>query len=209
MLTTPYTVDPESLFTISAGGFSATCDAFARDEPSDGLWFLSMVGSHTSVKAIAACLLKQPPKIAHIIQGADGMALSGGYQRCSIPYSTIGTWTNKTVKLPVSGGYHSLVYTKLAEYASEDDRFLLLAQSEEDAPHTHYRFLDRRSPLPLHPSWAQWLWRRGLEKEEIVPLQAAGIVAYRCHPNAKSLKEDLSEAVASGRLTLPEEETNG
>ena len=209
MLTTPYTVDPESLFTISAGRFSATCDAFARDEPTDGLWFLSMVGSHTSVKAIAACLLKQPPEIAHIIQGADGMALSGGYQRCSIPYSTIGTWTNKTVKLPVSGGYHSLVYTKLAEYASEDDRFLLLAQSEEDAPHTHYRFLDRRSPLPLHPSWAQWLWRRGLEKEEIVPLQAAGIVAYRCHPNAKSLKEDLSEAVASGRLTLPEEETNG
>ena len=209
MLTTPYTVDPESLFTISAGGFSATCDAFARDEPTDGLWFLSMVGSHTSVKSIAAYLLKQPPEVAHIIQGADGMALSGGYQRCSIPYSTIGTWTNKTVKLPVSGGYHSLVYTKLAEYSSEDDRFLLLAHSEEDAPNTHYRFLDRRSPLPLHPSWAQWLWRRGLEKEEIVPLQAAGIVAYRCHPNAKSLKEDLSEAVASGRLTLPEEETNG
>ena len=209
MLTTPHTVDPESLYAISAGGFSATCDAFARDEPSDGLWFLSMVGSHTSVKAIAACLLKQPPEIAHIIQGAAGMALSGGYQRCSIPYSTIGTWTNKTVKLPVSGGYHSLVYTKLAEYSSENDRFLLLAQAVEDAPNTHYRFLDRRSPLPLHPSWAQWLWRRGLEKEEVVPLQAAGIVAYRCHPNAGSLKEDISGAVASGLLTLPEEESHG
>ena len=138
-----------------------------------------------------------------------GWRFQAAIQRCSIPYNTIGTWTNKTVKLPVSGGYHSLVYTKLAEFSSENDRFLLLAQSEEDAPHTHYRFLDRRSPLPLHPSWAQWLWRRGLEKEEVVSLQAAGIVAYRCYPNAKSLKEDLSEAVASGRLTLPEEETNG
>ena len=209
MLATLKAIDPNDLYTISAGGFSATCDAFARDPSTDGLWFLSMVGSHTSVKAIAACLLKQPPETAHIIQGADGMALSGGYQRCSIPYATIGTWTNKTVKLPTSGGYHSLVYTKLAEFASENDRFLLLAQAEEDAPSTHYRFLDRRSPLPLHPSWAQWLWRRGLEKEEVVPLQAAGVVAYRCLPNAESLKEDLSQAVASGVLRLPEEERHG
>ena len=32
MLATHDTIDPEALFTISAGGFSATADAFARDE---------------------------------------------------------------------------------------------------------------------------------------------------------------------------------
>ena len=51
----------QALFTISAGGFSATADAFARDDITEGLWFLSMVGSQTALKAIWASLLKQPP----------------------------------------------------------------------------------------------------------------------------------------------------
>ncbi len=206
MLATEYTLDPEDLYTISAGGFSATADAFARDPHSNGLWFVSMVGSQTALKAIWASLLKQPPDAAHLIKGADGMALSGGYERCGIPYQTIGTWTTKIAKLPVSGGWHALVFTKMAQYASEHDTFLLLAQTEDEAPRLHYRFLDKRSPLPLHLSWADWLWRRGLQKEEITQLQSAGVVAYRCNPNPESLKEDLSEAVASGTLTLPGEE---
>ena len=95
MLATEHTLDPEALYTINAAGFSATADAFARDPHSQGLWFLSMVGSQTALKAIWASLLKQPPDVAHLIQGADGMALSGGYERCGIPYQTIGTWTTK------------------------------------------------------------------------------------------------------------------
>ena len=38
-----------------------------------------------------------------------------------------------------------------------------------------------RSPLPLHHSWASWLWQRGLAQEEITPLQTVGLVAYHCH----------------------------
>ena len=79
------TSQPQELYTVSAGGFSATADAFARDPDSQGLWFLSMVGSQTALKAIWASLLKQPPDVAHLIRGADGMALSGGYRRCGIP----------------------------------------------------------------------------------------------------------------------------
>ncbi len=129
-----HTIDPKDLYTITSGGFSATADAFARDEATDGLWFVSMVGSQTALKAIWASLLKQPPDTAHIIRGADGMALSGGYQRCQIPYETIGTWTTKIARLPVSGGWHALVYTKTAEYGFEKDSFLLLAQAEDEAP---------------------------------------------------------------------------
>ena len=88
MLATEHTLDPKALYTINAAGFSATADAFARDPHSQGLWFLSMVGSQTALKAIWASLLKQPPDVAHLIQGADGMALSGGYERCGIPYGT-------------------------------------------------------------------------------------------------------------------------
>ena len=204
-----HTIDPEDLFTISAGGFNATADAFARDDRTDGLWFVSMVGSQTALKAIWASLLKQPPDVAHIIRGADGMALHGGYERCIIPYETIGTWTTKIARLPVTGGWHALVYTKTAEYGYEKDSFLLLAQSREEAPALHHRFLDKRSPLPLHGSWAGWLWERGIEEEEIVPLQSVGVSAYRCSPKPKKLRDDLSDAVASGRLTLPREDLDG
>ena len=197
------------LYTVTAGGFSATADAFARDPETEGLWFLSMVGSQTALKAIWASLLKQPPEPAHLIQGADGMAISGGYLRCVIPHQTVGTWTTKIVRLPVSGGWHALVYTKRAEYASDHDSFLLLVQKEADAPELHHRFLDRRSPLPLHDSWAEWLWRRGLDTGEIVPLQSVGVTAYRCSPDGESLREDLSRAVASGRLQMPGEAGDG
>ena len=200
----PQTLDPE-LYTISAGGFSATADAFARDPESNGLWFVSMVGAQTALKAIWASMLKQPPDPAHIIRGADGMALSGGYRRCIIPQETIGTWTTKIARLPASGGWHALVYTKMAEFASGHDAFLLLAHEGDDVPALHHRFLDRRSPLPLHHTWAEWLWRRGLSTGEIVPLQSAGIAAYRCNPDAESLRDDLSRAVARGVLSLPEE----
>ena len=168
-----------------------------------------MVGSQTALKAIWASLLKQPPDTAHLIRGADGMALSGGYQRCVIPYESVGTWTTKIARLPVSGGWHALVFTKMAEFSFERDSFLLLAQSEEDAPALHHRFLDRRSPLPLHGSWVNWLWQRGIDEGEIVPLQSVGISAYRCSPKADKLREDLSYAVSSGSLTLPEEGSDG
>ena len=56
-----HTIDPEELFTITSGGFSATADAFARDDKTDGLWFVSMASSQTALKAIWASLLKQPP----------------------------------------------------------------------------------------------------------------------------------------------------
>ncbi len=202
-------VNPEDLYTVSAGGYSATADAFARDEEKDGLWFLSMVGSQTALKAIWASLLKQPPDAAHLIRGADGGELTGDYLRCSIPNQTIGTWTTKISRLPTTGSWHAMVYTRLAEYSFERDDFLLLARSTEDAPALHHRFLDRRSPLPLHHSWATWLWRRGVRTGEIVPLQSSGISAWVCSPKGEKLRDDLSDAVALGTLTLKEENQDG
>ena len=206
---TPHETPEPELYTITAGGFSATADAFARDPETDGLWFLSMVGAQTALKAIWASLLKQPPDPAHIIRGADGMALSGGYQRCVIPQRTIGTWTTKIARLPASGGWHALIYTKMAEFAAEHDGFLMLAHDGDDLPVLHHRFLDRRSPLPLHHTWAEWLWRRGLASGEITPLQSSGITAYVCNPDGESLREDLSRAVALGVLTLPVDVASG
>ena len=205
MLDTP-TMPPDvgdQLYTISAGGFSATVDAFARDEQTEGLWFLSMLGSQTAVKAIWAALLKQPPEAAFLIRGADGLPQSGGYERCLVPEETIGTWTTKIARLPSSGGWQAMVYTKLAEFRFERDEFLLLAPDEDAAPALHRRFLDRRSDLPLPPEWSDWLWQSGLRNETIAPLESVGVAAYRCVPNHDLLREELSQAVAAGRLSLP------
>ena len=202
-------VNPEDLYTVSAGGYSATADAFARNQDSGELWFLSMVGPQTALKAIWASLLKQPPEAAHLIRGADGGELSGDYLRSSIPHHTIGTWTTKIARLPTTGGWHALVYTRLAEFAFERDDFLLLARTSDEAPALHHRFLDRRSPLPLHRSWAPWLWHRGLRNGEIVPLQFSGIWAWVCNPDPEKLRADLSDAVALGTLTLKEEGDHG
>ena len=195
-------LEPNDLYTISAGGFSATADAFARDPDDEGLWFLSMVGAQTALKAVWAALLKQPPEPAFL----EGGSLSAGYRRCLVPRHTVGTWTTRIARLPVSGGWHALVYTRMAEYAFDRDSFLLLAQREEEAPALHYRFLDRRSSLPMHRSWADWLWRRGLQSGEVAPLQSAGVLAYRCEPDPERLRDDLSEAVASGLVAPPDDD---
>ena len=205
MKASPSPPGPDDLHTVSAAGFSATVDAFARDDRAQSLWFLSMVGSQTALKAIWAALLKQPPEAAHLMRGADGTALSGGYQRCTIPPHTVGTWTTKISRLPASGGYHAMVYTKWAEFSHDSDSFLLLAGDDREAPALHHRFLDRRSPLPLHRSWADWLWERGTANGEIAPLHSSGIAAYLCQPDGELLRNDLSEAVTSGTLTLTEE----
>ncbi len=168
-----------------------------------------MVGAQTAIRAIWAALLKQPPETAHLVKGADGAALSGGFRRCQVPRETVGTWTTKIARLPQTGGWHALVYTRMAEFAFEREGFLLLAPAEEAAPDLHYRFLDRRSPLPLHPAWTPWLWRRALRRGEAVRLEAEGVVAYRCAPDMGALREDLSEAVAGGLLGLPEEAGDG
>ena len=88
----------------------------------------------------------------------------------------------------------------------ERQDFLLLARAEDEAPALHYRFLNRRIDLPLHPSWAEWLWDRGFTSEETEALNSAGIQAYRCRPSVRQLEEDIAEAVKRGRLTVPDEQ---
>ncbi|MBM3947605.1 MAG: hypothetical protein FJ315_09470, partial [SAR202 cluster bacterium] len=191
------------LYTVSAGGLCAVADGFAVDG-TDGLWFLSMVGSQQALKAVWASLLKEPPEPVWLIQGLEG-AFVGDYRSASLPYETIGTWTTQIAKLSGCGGYHALVYPRLAEYAFEHEDFLLLARSEDVATGLHYRFLDRRVSLPLHPSWEQWLWQRGFQNGEIEALEGEGILAYRCRPSPESLRADLASAVAAGHLFAPGE----
>ena len=193
------------LYTITAGGFSATCDAFASDPEQNHLWFVSMVGAQTSLKAIWAALLNSPPSPAFLIQGAADDVHEGGYERCQIPEASIGTWKTKLARLPQAGAWHAMVYTQMAELSFERDAFLLLTPDAEEAPALHWRFLNQRTELPLHRSWADWLWEQGLESEAIRPLKSAGLSAWSCYHDPDQLEMELSAAVKYGALGLPRE----
>ena len=197
--------DTPQLHTITAGGFSATVDAFASDPERDHLWFCSMVGSQTSLKAIWAALLGSPPQPAFLTRGAVDDLHQGGYERCQIPASSIGSWKTRLARLPQAGAWHAMVYTQLAELSYERDVFLLLTPQADEAPALHWRFLNQRSELPLHHSWSDWLWRQGLDSEAIKPLKSVGLHAWYYHHDPDQLETELSAAVKSGALTLPRE----
>ncbi len=190
------------LYTITAGGFSATVDAFASDPEQNQLWFLSMVGSQTSLKAIWAALLNSPPQPAFLTRGAADEFHTGGYERCQIAEHSIGSWKTRLARLPQAGAWQALVYTQMAELTCARDAFLLLTPQAEQAPALHLRFLNQRTELPLHHSWSDWLWRQGLEHEAIRPLKAAGLHAWYCHHDPQTLETELSAAVKYGALQL-------
>lgn len=185
------------LFNIRAAGFTATVDALAQD--GEQLWFLSMLGSQQSVRALWARLVKG--ETAYLSEGD----LDGG-SPCWLARDVWGTWRFHGARLPSSAAYHGMLVPDLAAHMCERQDFLLLARAEDEAPALHYRFLNRRIDLPLHPSWAEWLWDRGFTSDETEALHSAGIQAYRCRPSVRQLEEDIAEAVKRGRLTVPDEQ---
>ncbi len=192
------------LHTAAAGQFNATCDAFAMDEEQEHLYFLSLLGSQTAIKAMAAELMKQPPGTGFLQRGTPMHGIQLGYKSFKIPSHTTGTWTAKITRLPASRGYHGMVYTKTAEHGYDNNNFLLLARDQDELPDLYYRFLNKRSSLPMHPSWAPWLWGRAVRIHEAEKLTSAGVTAYWCMFNEELLKIDLTFGITHHELPLPD-----
>jgi len=182
------------LLTIRAAGFTATVDACARDDGQ--IWFLSLLGNQQSVRALWARLVKG--ETAYLSE--DEL---GGGSPCWLASEAWGTWRFYSARLPSGAAHHGLLVPELAAYACDRRDFLLLARSEDEAPALHYRFLNRRLDLPLHPSWAAWLWERGLNEGEVEALESAGVHAYRCRPDPHALQEEITQAVRRGSLPVP------
>ncbi len=184
------------LLTIRAGGFSATVDGCA--DGGNELWFLSMLGHQQAVRAIWARLIK----------GEAGFLSSTelGGEPTPLAREAWGTWRFTGMRLPSGSAYHGMLIPEIAAYAADRLDFLLLIRGQDDAAQLHFRFLARRLDLPLHPSWAEWLWRRGLENEEVQELESAGLRAYRCRPQPETLRVDISDAVRRRALVV---ETTG
>ena len=188
---------------LQAGGFTATVDAFASEPDPDPaarrlrLWFLSLLGSKQSLKALWARLLKGEP--ATLSREALGQA-----HVCVLAPEGPRTWRVYWASLAAAAGHQLVLLPEAARYGAAREDFLLLPRAEAEAPLLHVRFLDRRVDLPLHVGWHGWLWERALRTGEAVPLEAEGIRAYRCTPNSDALATELSAAVRGGVLRVPE-----
>lgn len=180
------------LLTIRAGGFSATVDGCARD--ADELWFVSMLGHQQAVRAIWARLVKG--------EAAYLSETELGGQPVPLAREAWGTWRFSGQRLPSGAAYHGMLVPELAAVAADRRDFLLLARERDESPHLHYRFLNRRLDLPLHSSWAEWLWSRGLENGEVETLISVGVHAFRCRPDPEALREDIGDAVRGGILSV-------
>ena len=180
------------LLTIRAGGFSATVDGCA--DGGNELWFLSMLGHQQAVRAIWARLVK----------GEAGFLSSTelGGEPTPLAREAWGTWRFTGMRVPSGSAYHGMLIPEIAAYATDRLDFLLLVREQDDAAQLHFRFLARRLDLPLHPSWAGWLWRRGLETDEAEQLESIGVQAYRCRPRPEALRADIGDAVRRRELVV-------
>lgn len=190
-----------SLSILRAGGFSATVDAFASEPDPGGanrqmrLWFISLLGQQQAVKALWARLIKGET-------GTLSFEEIGTAHFCALAPEGPKGWRFFSASLPAAAGYQGVLVPEAALFSTERPDFILLPRRSEEAASLHYRFVNRRLDLPLHPDWSGWLWQRALMVGEAVALQARGLDAYRCTPNPEALAADLSGAVRNGALPL-------
>jgi hypothetical protein len=161
------------------------------------LWLVSLVGSQQAVKALWA----------HLVKGETATLSAGdaSVHFCALAAECARSWRFFRASLPAAGGYHGLLLPEVALFSAERPDFLLLRRAKDDATSLHYRFLNRRVAVPLHPSWADWLWDRALRSGETRVLESRGLDAYRCVPDEAALAADLAAAIRRGTLRLADE----
>ena len=195
---------PHPLPTLRAGGFTAASDAGAWEpEPEPGtplrrLWLVSLVGRREAVLALWARLIK-----------GETLALAeaelGPARACRLARPDVaGTWKLYQAPLPAAGGFQAVLVPEAALHGAERPDFLLLPRRPSETAALYYRFLNRRVDLPLHPSWAGWLWDRARSDGEAEPLEAWGLEAYRCRSEPVRLAADVAAALRRGTLPIPE-----
>ena len=126
----------------------------------------------------------------------------GSVRSCTLAPEGPRGWRFLTAHLRAVAGYHGLLVPAAALFTTDRRDFLLLPREQDQAAQLHYRFLNRRLDLPLHPEWADWLWERARQTQEAVALESHGLQAYRCLPDPDALAADLTASVRRGALTL-------
>lgn len=198
-----------SYTVIRTRGWTAWVDKYAASEHGN-IYFLSMVGRQTAVKAIAAALLTNR-------SDADNIYLSDPrYDQLTITKEFRSKWKNKHLKLSATS-YQQIVVNNSTHFkptgSYHQQHFAMIVPPGSSPELTFFQFLDRRVAYPLHPSWANWLFRLHRPKpytdhgdEGIHPLRSLGCAAYWVNIIPEyDLQDAITKAIVTGELTIAEE----
>jgi hypothetical protein len=179
------------LYPIHAMGIQAYCSDLIVD-PTDleTVYFMSVAGYQATVKGIVANLLEHYG-ISIEIDGSNHYLT-----RASLGYKA------EIKKLP-SGFAHAVLFPKLALPKSDEERqntFFVMTDNSNELLTLFFRHLDEKTEIPLHPSWARWLWDT-FEAQEGWMLEtktlAGSYRGYLFEFNQKQLHDLITEAIRS------------
>jgi len=184
-----------TLYPIHAMGIQAYCsDLIVDSSDSETVYYMSIGGYQATVKGIIANLLDNYG-ISIEIEGK-----SHYLTRANFGYKA------QLKKLP-SGLVHALLFPRLALPKSDDenqDSFFIMTDERDKVLTLFFRHLDEKTDIPLHPSWARWLWK-AFENQEGWLLEAKTMVGsfegYLFEFNHEQLHDLVSEAI---RKRIPE-----
>jgi hypothetical protein len=183
------------LHPIMAAGIKAFCsDLIVDPEELDTVYFISACGYQATVKGITANLVENYG-ISAEIEGTEHYLV-----RSSLGYKV------QVKKLP-SGLVHAVLFPKLALPGNDEERenrFFIFTRDTDQRLGLFFRHLDEKVDMPLHPSWARWLWDLFEDQDEwLTELMtlAGNYRGYLFRFNPKELHDLVSTAI---RLRVPE-----
>ncbi|MDY6990201.1 MAG: hypothetical protein SWQ30_19335 [Thermodesulfobacteriota bacterium] len=183
------------LYPIHATGIKAYCSDMVVDpHDPDTVYFMSVCGYQTTVKGIIANFL-EGYSISLEVEGTDHYLT-----RSSLEYKV------KLRKLP-SGLVHAVLLPKLALPGSEGENqnsFFVFTKESRAKQALFFRHLDEKTDIPMHPSWAEWLWQLFEQQESWLDRLKTLIGDYKGYSfcfNPKTLHDLISQAI---RNKVPE-----
>ena len=176
------------LYPIHAMGIRAYCsDIIVDPDEPDTVYFLSICGYQATVKGITANFIEN-----------YGINLELGGEDYYLERSSLG-YKVLVKKLP-SGLTHAVAFPKLALPKNDEEsqnRFFVFTNGNRAPLKLFFRHLDEKVELPLHPSWARWLWKMFQELDWLARLKTL-VGSYKGFSfmfNPSQLHDLISEAL--------------
>ena len=179
--------DPEPIPTMSFGGFSAYVEAYVLGGYK--LYYASLFGSLGAVRAISAALVAGKSVAFHV----------PGEFRKSVTKQFGRKYRMVSKRLP-SRALNVIVFVDHFTL-SHEHRFCFLA-SGSDMPIVDRFFsqLVYRTEVPLHASWAQWLWDEFCKKDWATNLKCFRIQSYYVRFKDARLSQLLKQGIQTKQI---------
>jgi hypothetical protein len=183
------------LYPVNAMGISAYCSDLVIDPYDlDTVYFMSICGYQATVKGIMANLIEDYG-ISVEIEGDEYYLTRSGFG-----------YKVQIKKLP-SGLAHGVLLPKLALPNNDEEHqngFCIFPKDQTEKLSLFFRHLDEKAGIPLHSSWADWLWVL-FEEQERWLLELKTLIGnyngYSISFNPEQLHDLVSEAI---RRKIPE-----